>query len=96
MGVIENFSLVINFNKLGLYQYAAIIKFKFLSRDETTHVDRFVHGLPEVSRAIKSLNSEEYFMNLILEDEDEVEKFEKKVRDEFKDKIASLNMFKID
>lgn len=94
-GILEGITPVINFNKLGFYQYAAILKFKFLSKKQIEDVCSFINSSREIVRGIKSLNSEEFFLNIIFDSENDVEEFKKKVLKSF-DKIETLEMFKID
>ena len=95
-GVIENFEPIINFNKLGMYQYAAIIKFNFVDKNYEKIICEYLTKEKRVTKAIKSLNSNEYFLNLIFENENEIEEFIKKTNEVFKTKIKIIEYFKID
>jgi len=95
-GVIENFEPIINFNKLGMYQYAAIIKFNFVDKNYEKIICEYLTNEKRVTKAIKSLNSNEYFLNLIFENENEIEEFIKKTNTTFKTKLKIIEYFKID
>ncbi len=95
-GVIENFEPIINFNKLGMYQYAAIIKFNFVDINYEKIICEYLTNEKRVTKAIKSLNSNEYFLNLIFENENEIEEFIKKTNTTFKTKLKIIEYFKID
>ncbi|MDA3856513.1 MAG: AsnC family transcriptional regulator [Candidatus Woesearchaeota archaeon] len=95
-GIIENFTTVINFNKIGYIQYAAIIKFKYLIKEEEEKVNKILIDSKCILKAIKNLNSEEYFITLVFDENKEKEKFEKELKEKFEDKILSLEMFKIE
>ena len=95
-GIIENFEPIINFNKLGLYQYAAILKFGFLDKNFENKICDFLKKEKTITKAIKNLNSDEYFLNLVFEHETEIENFVKKLNNSFEDKIKLLEYFKID
>ena len=94
VGIIENISPVINFNKLGFNQYAAILKFQFLDRKTENSICKFLKNKKEIVRAIKSLNSEEFFMNIILDSDKELDEFEEKIR-KLSTRIESFEVFKI-
>lgn len=95
-GVIENFAPVINFNKIGYIQYAAIIKFNYLIKEEEEKVNDILIKSKYILKAIKSLNSEEYFLTLIFDENKEKEEFEKELNKKFENKIQSIEMFKIE
>lgn len=94
-GIIENFTPVINFNKLGLYQYAVILRFLYMDRDEEEKLCSFFKQKNYVIRVIKSLNFEEYFLNLAFDDEDIIDEFKKEIKNSFS-KIHIFDMFKIE
>jgi DNA-binding Lrp family transcriptional regulator len=93
--IIENISPIINFNKLGFNQYAGIIKFQYLDKETELKVSNHIKGCKEIVRAIKSLNSNEFFINMILDNENELENLEKEIR-ELSEKIETIEIFKID
>ncbi len=95
-GVIENFLPVINYNKLGLIYYAGIIKFSYLNKESEEEITEKINSSPCIIKAIKNLNSEEFFLTLVFNDEKEISDFEKSFASKFKDKIESLELFKID
>lgn len=94
-GIIENFKPVINFNKLGLHQYAIILKFLYLDKNEEDRVCRFLKEKDYIIRGIKSLNAEEYFLNLVLDNPDSIEEFKEEVKNNFT-KIHVFDIFKIE
>ncbi len=95
-GIIENFMPVINFNKLGLYSFAAILKLSYLTKQQESEVNEFISSLDCVARAIKNLNSEEFFLNLIFSKKDEIENFKDKINSKFSNKIENFEIFDID
>lgn len=95
-GVIENFEPIINFNKIGFTQYAGIVKFLFLTKSEEILINDFIKNCNCILKAIKNLNSEEYFLTFIFKDKDEYKNLEKQFYNNFKDKIDSFEIFKID
>ena len=95
-GVIDSFVPVINYNKLGLLQYAAILKFSYLDKENEKKVCDLLCDSKCVMRAIKNLNSEEFFLTLIFTSEDEKDAFEVLIKKKFGDRVESLELFKID
>ena len=95
-GVIESFVPVINYNKLGLFQYAGILKFNYLDKENERKVCDLFCDSKCVMRAIKNLNSEEFFVTLIFTSDDERDAFEELVAKKFSQKIESFELFKID
>lgn len=95
-GVIEKFAPIINFNKLGLIQYATIVNFNFLDKKNEEKLNKVIQESSYITRAIRSLNSQEYFMTLIFQREKDATIFEEEFTKEFKDKIDTFEMFKID
>jgi len=95
-GIIENFEPVLNFNKLGFFQYAAILKFNFLDEISEKLVFDFLKNEKFVIKAIKNLNSEEYFLNLVFNKNDEVEVFIDKLHKTFETKLKLVEYFIID
>lgn len=95
-GVIDSFIPVLNYNKLGMFQYAAIVKFMYLDKKHEDRVCSLFKDSKCVIRAIKNLNSEEYFLTLVFNSEDEIDSFCECVKTNFKDKIDSFEFFKID
>lgn len=95
-GIIERFSPVINFSKLGMVQYAAILKFKFLTHEEEDKINKLIKKSNNIIKGIKSLNMQEYFFNIVFEKEEEIEKFKKEINELFENKIDSFEIFKLD
>lgn len=95
-GIIENFFPILNYNKLGMIQFACIIKFLYLSKEEEQKMCKFLQESNCILKAIKNLNSEEYFMTLIFEQEEESNIFKEKISNLFTKKIETIEMFKID
>ena len=95
VGVIENISPIINLNKLGFNQYAGILKFRFLDKETEKKIDNFIIKNKIIVRAIKSLNSHEYFVSMLFDNDNDVTEFEEKIR-RLSDKIESFEIFKID
>jgi len=95
-GVIENFTPIINFNKLGYTQYAAIIRFKFLSKEELEKLYHFFEESEFIIKAIKSIYCEEYFLNLLFNNNNEAQEFKEEFCNIFEEKIEQINMFWID
>lgn len=96
MGVIENFSPIINFSKLGLLQYAAILKFGFLDKSDEEKICNIIKEHTYIVKAIKNLYSEEFFLNLAFENESDKENFEQEIKNSFKNKITMLEIFNIE
>ncbi len=95
-GIIENFTPIINFNKIGMIAFAGIIKFKFLNKVEEEKLKDLIINSKFIIKAIKSLNLEEYFLNLVFENENEIELFKKLLEKEFGDKIERLEFFRLE
>ncbi|MFW5704376.1 MAG: Lrp/AsnC family transcriptional regulator [Nanoarchaeota archaeon] len=95
-GIIENFMPVINLNKLGLVQYAVILKFGYLTKEESEKVCKQFEKDPNIIKAIKNLQSHEYFLTLAFDNEENKNKFESFIQDEYRDKIEKFDIFKID
>jgi len=95
-GVIEKFIPVLNLNKVGLFQYAAIIKCKYFRKEEEESIISEIKKAPYVVKAIKSLDSKEYFITLAFEEDREHIIFKEAFEKKFIDKIESIEMFKID
>lgn len=95
-GVIENFEPIINFNKLGYQQFAAIIKFGFVDKAYEKIICEYLQNEKIITKAIKSLNSNEYFLNLVFENENQMDLFLKKTNKTFENKIKLIEYFKID
>lgn len=93
-GILEGITPVINFNKLGFYQYAAIIKLPFLDKTEEREICEYLKDCKQIVRAIKSLNSEEFFLNLVCENKDEIREIETKIKSIF-NKITTFEYFTI-
>ncbi len=95
-GVIENFTPVLNYNKLGFMQFAGIIKFLYLNAGESEDISAFFKQSRSIINAIKNLNSQEYFITLIFEEKEEIEKFKEILNIKYGKKIESIELFKID
>jgi hypothetical protein len=94
-GILEGISPVLNFNKLGLFQYAAILKFPYLDKTASESIKKILNNCACVIRAIKSLNNDEYFLNLVFDFEVEAKNFEQDIRD-LGFNIDIFDIFKID
>ena len=96
LGLIEDFHPIINFNKLGFQTYAVILKFKFLSTKEEEKINKFLKNNESVCRAIKSLNSQEYFLNIINQEKEKINEFKEEIMKKFKEKIECVELFKVE
>lgn len=96
LGVIENFTPILNFSKLGFYQYAMIVKFSFLNSNEELEFESTINTETSIIKAIKSMNSEEFFLNLIFDDENRINEFKDKIKEKFRNKIETIEIFKLD
>lgn len=95
-GIIENFLPVINFNQLGFIYYAAIIKFSFLNPSEEVNFTDKINKASCIIKAIKNLNSHEFFLTLVFKTQDEVSNFQEIFLKEFEERVENLELFKID
>lgn len=95
-GIIENFAPIINFNKLGLFQFATIIKFQYLDKNEENKLHDVIEKSSFITRAIKSLNSQEFFLTMVFQREVDAKIFSEEFQKQFKEKIDTFEMFKID
>ncbi len=95
-GIIENFEPVINFSKLGFVHCVAIIKFGFLNLKEEIIIENFLKESNIIVHAIKNLNSEEYFLNIVCENLNEIEFLKIKLKEIFKNKSFILEIFELD
>jgi DNA-binding Lrp family transcriptional regulator len=94
-GILEGITPVLNFNKLGFFQYAAILKFPYLDKESSKSIKKILNDCSCVIKAIKSLNNDEYFLNLVFDFEVESKNFEQDIRD-LGFKIDTFDIFKID
>ena len=95
-GIIENFVPVINFSKLGLYQFAGILQFSYLSKEEYESINSFLTSHEQITRAIKSLNSEEIFLTVVFEDKEYIEEFREELKQLFGEKLIRQEFFEVD
>lgn len=95
-GIIENFEPVINFNKLGLFQYAIIVKFSFLSAEEERKAHRFFLEEEQIIKVVKSLGLHEYFLNVVSQENLYVQKFKEYMGKSFEGKIEKCEIFSLD
>ena len=95
-GIIENFSPVLNFSKLGFFYYACVIKFDYISDKNKEEFEECLKKNLNVVKAIKSFNCEEYFLNLVFQKEEECKIFEKEIKLEFENKIKIFDIFRVD
>lgn len=95
-GVIEKFMPVLNLNKVGLHQFAAIIKCKYLNKENEEEIISEIKKSSYVVKAIKSLDSKEYFVTLAFEKEENSNSFKEDFEKKYSDKIESIELFKID
>ncbi len=95
-GVIEKFTPIINYTKIGLTQYAAILKFSHLTKIEEEEITKIIKQAKFIFKAIKNLNTEEYFLNLLFNQEDEIKEFEDTLKKKFTNKIENFEIFKIE
>ena len=94
-GILEGISPIINFNKLGFYQYAAILRFKYMDKYECEKVQKFIDKNSNIVRAIKNLYNEEFFLNMVFEKEKDIEDFKSEIVKTFS-KIDIFEVFKIE
>ena len=94
-GILGEIIPVINFNKLGLNQYAAILRFQFLDRKTELEITSFLCSNEKIVRAIKSLSSEEFFLNIVTNDSDELEVLRREIVGLDK-RIDALEIFKVE
>lgn len=94
-GIIQHFVPVINFSKLGLYHYAGIISFSYLSKDEYKKIFEYLVSTHEITRAIKSLNSEEIFLTVVFQSEVGLKEFKEKITELFGSKLRTQEYFEI-
>jgi DNA-binding Lrp family transcriptional regulator len=94
-GILEGITPVLNFNKLGFFQYAAILKFPYLDKESSKSIKKILNDCSCVIKAIKSLNNDEYFLNLVFDFEIESKNFEQDIKD-LGFKIDTFDIFKID
>jgi len=95
-GILENIVPVLNYNKLGYLQYACILKFLFLNSIQESQVSEFINSNKHILKAIKSLNTSEYFLTLAFENQKDIIEFEKGCKILFEEKLDSIEIFKID
>ena len=94
-GILGKIIPVINFNKLGLNQYAAILRFQFLDSETEMKVISFLRSSKNIVRAIKSLSSEEYFLNIVTSGSTEIEELKKEILD-LDERVDILEIFKVE
>ncbi len=95
-GIIERFEPVINLSKIGLLHYALIVKYTYLDKIEEKNVCNFLKKNKYVVKAIKSLNSEEFFITMVFSEIEDKDIFMKEFESVIGSKISSIDMFKID
>lgn len=94
-GILDGITPVLNFNKLGMIQYAAILKFPFLDKESCKSINKILNDCTHVVKAIKSLNNDEYFINLVFDFEVEAENFKQDILN-LGFKMDTFDIFKID
>lgn len=96
IGVIENIIPIINFGKLGYLYYAAILKLDYLTKEEEKKICQHLQKNEKVIKAIKNLNADEYFLNVVFDTEKQKEDFEIELRKMSKNKVQRIEFFKIE
>lgn len=94
-GIIKNFIPILNMAKLGFIQYVFILKFNYLNLKEEENLQNYFIRTKEFTYVIKSLNSEEYFCELTLQNSKLIEKIEKEIRKLGKLKLLLFEKFQI-
>lgn len=94
-GIIENIVPIINLTNLGLFQYACVLNFSYLGKEETALFNEYLKENSNIIRAIKSLNNDEFFITLAFGKENEVNSFKKEIENSFSSKIMDFDIFTI-
>ena len=92
-GVIENFNPIINFSKLGFSQAVIIVKFNYLDELNKDKFENFLKNKTCVIKAIKSLNMEEFFINLVSKDKKIIENIKNEIEKNYSKDIDSCELF---
>lgn len=92
-GIIENIVPIINLTSLGLFQYACVLNFSYLGKEETALFNEYLKENSNVIRAIKSLNNDEFFITLAFGKEDEINLFKEEIKNSFSSKIIDFDVF---
>ncbi len=95
-GIIENFKPVINFSKLGVFQYVVIVKFNYLQGDKEIIFENFLKEKDYIIKAIKNVGSDEFFITLVFREKLEIDVFNSEIKDMFKTEIDTYDHFLID
>jgi Lrp/AsnC family leucine-responsive transcriptional regulator len=93
--IIENFQPIINYSKLGFQQYAGILKFGYLNSKEEEKIENFFKKCKSIVHAIKNLNREEYFINIVCDNDNEIENIKKNIVSLFNGKEPNLDIFEL-
>jgi len=94
--VLLGFYPIINFSKLGMLYYASVLKLKDIDLDEEEFLFDFLKKSQYVIKAIKSLNTLEYFFNCLFSSEDEFDKFKEDINKKFSTNIERFEFFLLD
>ena len=92
-GIIENFKPVINFNKIGFFEYCCIIKFSYLNENSEKEFYDYINFNKNIIKAIKNLNGDEFFLNLVFQKKEEEKIFISEIKDLFKKNIDFIDLF---
>ena len=95
-GVLKGFAPVFNYNKLGFLQKASILRISYLKQEEEKKFEDFLKKKTCVTRAIKSLNEEEYFLSLVFENLEDEKKFIEELKNILGEKILLFEVFDLD
>jgi len=91
--ILLGFYPIINFNKLGYKQYAIILKVNNLNFDLENKFTKYVLKNNFITRAVKSLNTSEYFLTVIFEKDEEYDTLIKEINEIFNNNIETIERF---
>ena len=94
--VIENFNPIINFSKIGFIQSVMIVKFTYLNLEKQKNLKSYIEKNEFIIKAIKNLNNDEYFLNLISKRKEDTDNTKNDLEKLFSKELSSIECFFLD
>ena len=87
--IINNFRMMLDFNKMGLYHYVVLLKIRKATKQEEAKLMEWARSHPSVLYLVKYIGNWDYAINVALRNIDEYTEFISAFRKEFSDIIDS-------
>ena len=94
-GIIEHFIPVLNLTKIGLLQFTVIFKCTYLGKNEEKELISYINSKKQIIKAIKSLDSKEFFLIFACKEHDELEDFLSQLKSDIKERLETLEYFEM-